>query len=374
MSAQLTSLVDAALVRAAAAAPAVRSQVEAARDLLRADLTVVVAGRRGTGKTRLIDSLVGGSIGVRRLAVQDRPVELFTAAEDGAPGWVSTTPVAAPYLEHRRIVELPDLAAGLMTEAVQRVADLYPDVLLYVAQQHLRTDEFDLLDRATHEWRLGAPDVVVVLMDPATGSSTGDTTSALGGIRQRLLRTRQPRFAQVVVAKPVSGANTVAIDPVSAAVRDVEPFIEARRAGEAMAVVAGLSATQSDMAWGADVSDDLERLTLSPTAHAMRERWALDECLSGRGQLSPELLADLVDLYLPSRSENHGVTAEARRAVLVSRAARWRTEAHQLPPRAAEVARIVVQSCRLRLADGSAQTTEIRSVTTRTGEVDHVPA
>src|SRR4051812_23757758 len=169
MTASLASLVDALLDRAALAAPVVAAQIEAARELLRVDLTVVVTGRRGTGKTRLIDALFGGEIGVRDLAAGDRPVEVFTSRQGAAVEWATTTTVTAPYLQHRRVVELPDLPAVARSVVLLQVAELQPDVIVHVAHQRLRTDELDLLDRATQVWRLRPVDVVVALIDPAAG-------------------------------------------------------------------------------------------------------------------------------------------------------------------------------------------------------------
>jgi hypothetical protein len=103
-------------------------------------------------------------------------------------------------------------------------------------------------------------------------------------------------------------------------------------------------------------------------------RAACDQLLALRGDHERAVAA----FSWPSSGDRfnwaHGGTVDARRADLLSRAARWRTEGNHLAPRAAEVARTVVRSCQLRLAESPAQATEVQPITAGTREVDHVHA
>lgn len=301
MSGRLLALV-AELARPAPGSPA--SRWDAVRALLGADLTIAVTGRRGVGKTRLVEALT-----------------------------------ASPVNRGRRFLELPDQAGPAIAATLAEVARAQPDLVVHVARRSPRTDELNLLEAAAEAWGLEPVDVVLLV------------DSADEDVRRRVLRARRRPFSQVVRASLGPVPEGVGIDAVEAALRDGAPLAEARRALAALALLTGPGGTDSDAEWAGRLHDDVERLSFTPEAHAMRERWALGECLSGRARLSSELRDDAIGLLLPfavpkGSSEDGGT----RRKDLFARASRWHAETNALPPLAAEVARVVVRTCRIRLA------------------------
>jgi hypothetical protein len=267
---------------------------------------------------------------------------------------METLVAQVPYLRRRRIVELPDSAAEARSELLTAVAELRPDVLLHVTQQDLRTDELDLLEQATREWQLGPLDVVVVLL-PASRTPDAELQATWTALGRRGPAGGRPRYAQMILV-PGGKAPGDRFGSVRSAVADLEPFVEARRAREVLRMADDLGGTGGDDERG-DLRDALERLALSPTAHAMRERWALEESISGRARLGDELREDLLGLYLPS------TRAGARAADRAGRATRWQAEVNHLPPLAAEVGRVAVRSYRMRAVVGpSDDTPEVQHV------------
>jgi energy-coupling factor transporter ATP-binding protein EcfA2 len=328
-------LLDGVVDVAAATNPSMRPQLVAARARLAADVTIVVAGRRGAGKTTLVNALVGAEVGVPMYSADDQPVQLVSWREHAGPDWLQTTRVTAPYLEGRSLLELPEHAAG-RSDILSMLSEWRPDVVVYVAPHQLRADEVELIGRAHREWRLGPPDVVVVLVDPATQAFAAESQERLVTLRRRMLADPHRPFAQVAV---VDGS----VDAVREALTSTERFVDARRAATELRSVEELAARSDDRAWSGRLMDDLERLALAPETHVLRERWALDECLSQRAQAPTDLVRDLVALTLvPPRPSSDDALAAV--------ASRWLAEANRLPPRPAEVARIVVRTCQLRIA------------------------
>lgn len=343
MTGRLTALV-AELIRPAPGSPGL-GRLDAVRAHLAADLTVVVTGRRGVGKTRLINALVGSAVAEPGLTAHPRPVALVTARPEDAPAWVEATEIPAPFRQGRRFVEVPDQSADVAAATITQVAELRPDLVVHVARQPLRTDELELLEAAQEAWRLEPVDVVVVV-DPDEAEPSGRQR-----LRRRVLAARRRPFTQVVLAGLGDAPEGDRAGAVETALRDAEPLVEARRARLALTALTAPGATQpDDGGWGRSLNDDIERLSLAPAAHAMRERWAIGESLNGRARLSPELRDDAVGLFLPfAVAESRRSDAGTRREELLARTSRWRAEANDLPPVGAEVARVVVQSCRIRL-------------------------
>jgi hypothetical protein len=330
-------LLDDVVAVAASANPSMRPQLVAARARLAADLTIVVAGRRGAGKTTLINALVGADVGVPMYSADDQPVRLVSSREHAGTDWLMTTQMPSPYLQGRSLVELPEHASAERSGVLSMLSEWRPDVVVYIAPHELRADEAELIRRALREWRLGPPDVLVVLVDPATQAFSAESQRRLVTLRRRMLANQHRLFGQVVV---MDGC----VDAVREALDSVERFVDARRAATGMRSVEDLAARSDDRAWSGLLMDDLERLSLAPETHVLRERWALDECLSQRAQAPTDLVRDLVDLTLAHPRPDSGGGA------LAAVASRWLAEANRLPPRPAEVARIVVRTCQLRIA------------------------
>jgi hypothetical protein len=337
----LRALVDDVLAEGAWGPAAIRPHLHVARTRLASDLTVVVGGRRGVGKTSLINRLAGPLAAPPGYTAADQPVQVFTSQRDPHQSWATTTQMQTPFLQGRRLVELPEHVSDQDADVLTRVTELSPDVVVYVAQHELRSDELGLLHRLQGEWMLGPLDVMVVLVDPVSVQFASESTMRLTHLKDRILARHRGLFAQVALggtrSAQVIGALAVA-----------EAYAGARRAGEAMQQVTDLAARCDDRAWSGRVLDNLERVALSPQAHIWRELWAVEECLRGTTQLPTELLADLLEFYLPDREGSQRVE-EPRSADVAQRAHRWRSAGNRLPPRAAEVARIVVRSCQLQM-------------------------
>jgi hypothetical protein len=337
MSGQLAELLGSALTPVTRASTTAGARLGPVLAAVAAPVTVVVSGRRGVGKTTVVDAL--------------------------APRFAA------------RLVELPDVPPAACAESLRVTAEVHPDLLIHVAQQDLRSDELELLRGATSAWRLSPVDVVVLLLEPVAEADGAGTQARLTALAGRLGATGRHLVGQVVATASPGAAG----DPFAALHAAVErhgDFVEARRVGEALALAAELVATQADAPWAADLRDELERVALVPAAHVVRERWALHQVLSGTAHLAPELVTDLVDLYLPNRGSGDTSSAAERRAALVERASRWRTEANRLAPLPAEVARVAVETCRMRLTGpvqhvGPIQPHRLASVPDAAQEVRH---
>lgn len=340
------SLVEAMLAAASTGPQGARARLGAARGLMIADLTLAVSGRRGVGKTSLVNGLLGVTTGTRGLSAQQRPLEVF-GGSDRVPEWATSTRALSPFLEGRRVVEVPDFAPASRPQLLDAMRELRPDVLVYVAHEDLRADEVDTIHQSALAWGLGVSEVIVVLTDPLE-----DRATYVEALRDVVESTHRQSVGQVVVEsrlEPGRCRDTVR------ALELAERYAVARRTAVVLEAVATVSLEVEDLAWSARLRDDLERVALSPHCHVLRERWALDTALSGLAQLDEEMLLDLRASYLSPAIHDAG--GELVRASLLRRAAKWQAEASRTSPRAAEVARTVVRSCQLRLAELSTAAT-----------------
>ena len=322
----LSRLVRDLLARAATMVSVDSASLQAACDGLAADVTVVVSGRRGVGKSTLVNGLVGSRAVDPRLTAEDRPVQVV-AGRSGTAEPMPTAVVPVAFLARRRLIELPDRPSSDRAELLAAVGRAHPDVLVHVTRQDLRSDELDLLEDARCAWALDALDVLVVLLaDGSDPDADARAATALGRA------SNSPLFGRVVHLPGADGPADRFL-PVRAALTDAERFVEGRRAREVLAVLSEVGIAHADRG-GAELFEALEELALSPAAHLMRERWALEQVLGGRAQFDEDLRDALLALYLPSGAPT-GSTAPVHR---------WQTEVHALPPLAAEVARVVVRS------------------------------
>src|SRR5687768_9130881 len=88
-------------------APA-RPHLESARARLGAPLTIVVTGRRGSGKTSVVNELVSAPVGVEEHSAEDKPAQFFVAGPEAEPAWATVTMVPPSLMQGRRIVEVPE--------------------------------------------------------------------------------------------------------------------------------------------------------------------------------------------------------------------------------------------------------------------------
>jgi len=355
------------LVAASTGPYAARSRLGAARDVVIADLTLVVTGRRGVGKTSLVNGLLGVTAGTRDPSAQQRRVEVFGGSAR-VPEWATSTHAVSSFLVGRRVVEVPDVAPASRPQLLDALRKLRPDVLVYVAHENLRADEVDTIHQSALAWGLGVTEVIVVLTDPS-----GDRATCVEDLRDAVESTHRQSVGQVVVEsrlEPGPCRDTVR------ALELAERYAVARRTAVALEAVATVSSEVDDPAWSARLRDDLERVALSPQCHVLRERWALDTALSGSAQLDEEMLGDLRATYLSPAV--HAARGELVRAGLLRRAARWQAEASRSAPRAAEVARTVVRSCQLRLAESPTSAprpgADLHAVPTHRTDAAHVVA
>ena len=341
MSVSLTALMETLLVRAAAGHPNVHPALQSILHAIKADVTVVVAGRRGAGKTSLVNGLLGTAAEEPGFSTQDRSVMVFTSSNEDVPNWATIVGATSPFLESRRIVELPDRSPGARAELMTSVGRLRPDLLLYVAAAPLRSDEALLISEARGQWGLGLTEIVLV----GNPDSAGMETSVFSGQRPGRPEGGRPAVAGQVVTESTLRKSTC--PGAERAVTAAMGYVEARRIADALEAVGALAAKEDEPGWSAQVRDDLERVSLSPYAHVLRERSALELALSGDASLEDELLDDLLGFYLPL--EPPRPARDGGRTELLRTAAGWRTQANRLPPEAAAVARTVVGSCQLRL-------------------------
>lgn len=305
---RLTAILDEVLGSAGAVAGSLRPRMDAVRDALAADVTVVVTGRRGCGKTTAVNSMLAAAVGAVGYSVEDRPVQIIGAREEKAVPWAVATRVSPTVARGRRFVELPEHLSCPDSDGVRRVAGLAPDVVVHVTRGRLRSDETELLRRAQVEWRI-QPLEVVLVASPA--DRLGSTTSP---------EELPHRF--------------------EAAMR----LVEAGRCRDVMNELPLLAARSDDAAWAGRLLDDLERVSLSVEAHVIRERWALEAALGHPDDVPEELRDDLLRLTLGGPGSAVG-DAEALRA----RAAQWRAQLPLMAPLAAEVARVVTRTIQLRI-------------------------
>ncbi len=336
MSQDPRSLVEAMLVIASTGPHSARPRLDAARQRMTSDLTLVVTGRRGAGKTGLVNGLLGMAVGARAFSAEQRRVEVFSGG-DQVQEWATSTRADSTFLEGRRVVEVPDAAPAARPQLLDAVRELCPDVLVHVAHEDLRADEVELLRQCALAWGLGVAEVIVVLTDPR-----GTRASSLEALRSTVESTH-PQAAGQIVVEPLLEPGRC-LDTVSA-LEFAERYAVARRTADALDAASTVSSDVDDSAWSARLQDDLEHVALSPECHVLRERWALDSALSGLTQLDKQMLADLRATYLLP------VRTGMDRAGHLRRAARWQAEASRSAPRTAEVARTVVRSCQLRLAE-----------------------
>jgi hypothetical protein len=374
MRESLTQLTDALFAHAISGPAGVRPYVEAARAAIGAEMTLVVAGRRGVGKTTLINGLLDLEVGVPRFSAEDQPVQIISAADGQVRNGAVMTHLPATLLQGRRLIELPDASDGSSWRTAVELKDQNPDLLLYVAQQDLRRDELDLLQRSIDAWGLAPMDVLVVLIAPPWDGSVAGASGPLEFLGRRMVRSSPELFAQVIAIDAL-GTKFARFSPVSSRIARLERFCEARRTMSAVTIMADMATAQRSSAWAEVLRDAIERLQLAPEAHAINERWALEECLRGRTQLRSELRDDLIEFYLPAETSGAPVVDAAYGCELLTRrAARWRAEATRSSPRAAKVARIVVRSCQIRLDSSYTQQASIAPSNLQTREARYVHA
>lgn len=302
----LAASLDELMSQAMTGSPGTRPRLESARSHLLGVITIVVTGRRGAGKTTAVNELLSERLGEVGYSAEDRPAQFFVSEVENTPAWGAATLVPAPVARGRRIVELPEhmTADGFPLESWAGGA---PDLLVHVTRQPPRSDELDLLDRVQRHWSLGPLETVVV------------------GTHQ-----------------PPPGVIAMSREELPLQFQAIERLVDARRCDEVMRFLASLASRSDDRTWADRLVDDLERLTLTRQGHVVRERWALESCLSRRDDVPPTLRDEVVRLIVgPSTATHHG-----REALLV-RAGHWRAQLSLLPPLAAEVARVLARKLQL---------------------------
>lgn len=305
------------------------------------DVTVVVAGRRGVGKTWVSDTLVHGRSRVRRYAVQHGHPTVWvmgSAQEPSVDAGLQVVRVTSAFLQGRRVVELPEVPADDLAQQVETLAMLEPDVVLYVTRTGLRADQRRFLETSVQGWGLSAADVAVVLVDPVRDRFPDERRRRLEPRRETLLDDARGLAGQVAVV------DADDVTPVRVALAQTERLVAARRCTVAIERASEL-VTLGDLSGYPGLLDDLERITLSPQAHVLRERWAVNECATHPDQFPQDLVGCLRWLSLDEGDEPRGDNHIGALADL------WRSRAADLEPRPAEVARIVAHSLHLRLAD-----------------------
>ena len=302
----LAATLDELMSQVMTGSPGTRPRLESARGHLLGVITIVVTGRRGAGKTTVVNELLSERLGEVGYSAEDRPAQFFASEVENTPTWGVATLVPAPVARGRRIVELPEhMTADLLPR--ESWAGGPPDVLVHVTRQPLRSDELVLLDRVQGEWSLGPLQTLVV-------------------------GTHQPPHGFIATSR----------EALPLQIEAVERLLDARRCHEVMQLLASLAARSDDRGWADRLVDDLERLSLTPQGHVLRERWALEVCLSRQADVPSTLRDAVVRLTVgPRTATPHG------REALLAQAGHWRTQISLLPPLAAEVARVVTRKLQL---------------------------
>ena len=108
MTTTLTAMLDETLASALAGAGSVRTHLESARAALAHDLTVVVTGRRGVGKSTALNAMLAEPVVEVGYSAEDRPVQIVGSDEEAAVPWAVATRVPTTLARGRRYVDPPE--------------------------------------------------------------------------------------------------------------------------------------------------------------------------------------------------------------------------------------------------------------------------
>lgn len=301
-SRSLAASLDEVIVQAMRDGGRARPHLESARRRLNATVTIVVTGRRGSGKTSVVNELVSAPVGAEGHSAEDKPVQLFVAEPEAEPGWATVTLVPPSLMQGRRIVEVPEHLAADPAARTSWTEQLAPDVLVHVSRCSPRRDELDWISHAQGQWSLASLETVWV-------GPTQCPTAMIAASRADLLVRME----------------------------SVRRLVETRRCGAVLHLLATLASRSDDRACRGRLADDLEKLSLSPEGHTLRERWALETCLTRQDDVPPALRDQVIQRVLGPRTLHD-------REALLTLAAHWREQVSVLHPLAAEVARVIART------------------------------